>query len=98
MPDLTPISKRSPDRVFNWGAYGRDLYVSAVRAGTGAILAFSGTNTAEAMAPEVLHNISMSWQQAVAAGISAMLFDIIRYINLHPLPPEETAPPFPPSA
>lgn len=97
MPDVTPLSKRSPTRVFNWTGWLRDLYVSAVRASTGAILAFSGTNTAEAIAPLALQNISMSWQQAAAAGISALVFDIVRYVNLHPLPAEETAVPFPPS-
>jgi len=94
VPDITPISKRDATRYFNWGAYLRDMYVSAVRAGTGAFLAFAGSNTAEAIAPDALHNIGMDWRQAVAGALSALVFDVVRYINLHPLPPEETAPPF----
>jgi hypothetical protein len=86
---ITPISKKSATKYFNWRGYGRDMYVSVVRAGTGAILAFSGSNTVEAMAPEVLRNVGMDWRQAVAAGVSAAVFDMVRYINLHPLPPEE---------
>lgn len=94
MPDITPISKRSANRYFNWSAYFRDMYVSAIRAGTGAFLAFAGTNTAEAVAPEVLAHVGMDWKQAIAAALSALIFDVVRYINLHPIPEEETAPPF----
>jgi hypothetical protein len=90
MPDITPISKKSATKYFNWRQYFRDMYVSAVRAGTGGILAYSGSNTAEAMAPELLNNIGMSWKQAVVTGISALIFDLVRYVNLHPLPPEES--------
>ncbi len=89
MPDITPISKKSATKFFNWKQYFRDMYVSAVRAGTGAVLAYSGSNTAESIAPELLHNVGMSCKQAVVAGISALLFDVMRYINIHPLPPEE---------
>jgi len=94
VPDVTPISKSSPNRVFNWSAYLRDMYVSAVRASTGAFLAFGGSNAAEAIAPDALHSVGMNWQQAVVAAVSALIFDVVRYINLHPLPPEETQPPF----
>lgn len=92
MPGLTPISKKSATKVFNFRRYFLDMYVSVVRAGTGAFLAFAGTNTAEAMAPFALDNIGMNWKQATAAGISALIFDLARYINLHPLPPEEIEP------
>ena len=81
-----PLSKNDPTRFFNWSQYFRDMYVSAVRASTGAFLAFSGSNTAEAMAPEVLANLGMSWKQALAAALSALVFDVVRYINLKPVP------------
>lgn len=90
MPEITPISKKSATKFFNWRQYFRDMYVSAVRASTGAVLAYSGSNTAESIAPQLLQNVGMSWKQAVVAGISALVFDVIRYVNLHPLPPEET--------
>lgn len=91
-----PLSKQSPHRVFNWSRYFADMYVSAVRASTGAFLAFAGTNTAEAIAPESLAAIGMNWKQAIAAAVAALIFDVVRYVNLHPIPQEETAPPFPP--
>lgn len=94
MVDITPLSKKSASRVFNFGQYFRDMYVSGIRAATGAFLAFAGTNTAEAIAPDSLAAIGMSWKQAAAAAIAALIFDIVRYINLNPLPKEETAPPF----
>jgi hypothetical protein len=91
MPEVTPISKKSDTKYFNWHRYFLDMYVSAVRAGTGAFLAFAGTNTAEALPLDVLQNIGMNGKQAIAAGVASMLFDMVRYINLKPLPPEETA-------
>ncbi len=89
MPDITPISKKSATKFFNWRQYFRDMYVSAVRASTGAFLAYGGSNTAESIAPSLLHDVGMSWKQAVVSGIAALIFDIVRYINVHPLPPEE---------
>jgi hypothetical protein len=88
MPEVTPISKRCANKYFNWSSYFRDMYVSAVRAGTGAFLAFAGSNTAESVAPDVLQGVGMNWQQALAAAVSALVFDLVRYVNLHPLPEE----------
>lgn len=88
MPELTPISKRCSTSYFNWRLYFRDMYVSAVRASTGAFLAFAGSNTAESIAPVVLDGIGMNWRQAIAAAISALVFDVMRYINVNPLPKE----------
>lgn len=89
---ITPISKKSPHRVFNWSGYLAGMWVSAVRAGTGAFLAFGGTHTAEAMAPEALAHIGINWKQAVAGALSALVFDVVRYINLKPIPDEEPLP------
>src|SRR5690349_1532125 len=94
VPDITPISKRDATRYFNWRGWLRDMYVSAIRASTGSFLAFAGTNTAEALAPEALAHVGMDWKQAIAAAFSALIFDVARYINLRPLPEEQTAPPF----
>lgn len=94
MPDITPISKKSSTKFFNWGSYFRDMYVSAVRASTGAFLAFAGSNTAEAMAPTALHDVGMNWQQALVAAASALIFDVVRYVNLKPIPEEVSAAPF----
>lgn len=87
--DRTPISKKSATRFFNWRQYFRDMYVSGVRAVTGSVLAFSGTNTAESVAPRALEDVGLDWKQAVAGTLCVLLFDLMRYINLHPLPPEE---------
>jgi hypothetical protein len=94
MPDITPISKKDSTRYFNWRRWISDWYVSAVRAGTGAFLAFSGTNTAEAVTPVSWAIKGMDWKQAACAALGAILFDTFRYINLKPLPEEVTAPPF----
>lgn len=94
MPDLPQISKKSATRVFNWSGYFSGMYVSAVRAASGAFLAFAGTNTAEAIAPTVLAAVGMNWKQALAAAAAALIFDVVRYVNLHPIPEEETVPPF----
>ncbi len=73
-------------KVFNWSGYWAGMYVSAVRATTGAIMAFSGTQAAEAVAPVAMANVGLSVQQACAAALSALFFDVIRYINLKPVP------------
>ena len=95
MPDTDPVStpeapakvfKSNPVKVFNWDGYFAGMYVSAVRATTGAILAFAGTQTAEAVAPVAMAHVGLTIQQAAAAAISALVFDIIRYINLKPIP------------
>lgn len=94
MAEMTPLSKSSPNRVFNLSKYFADMYVSAVRASTGAFLAFSGTNTAEAIAPDTLAAVGMNWKQALAAAAAALVFDVVRYVNLRPIPEEQTVPPF----
>lgn len=93
-----PVFRKSATKFFNWEGYFAGMYVSAVRAMTGAFLAFSGTQTAEALAPVAMAHVGLTLQQAAAAGISALVFDIIRYVNLKPLPDvkEETATPFSP--
>jgi hypothetical protein len=97
-PILLPqakVFKRDPARVFNWRGYFAGMWVSSVRAATGAALAFSGTQSAEAIAPVVMNHVGMTWKQAVAAAISALIFDVIRYINLKPVPDlkEDSSPP-----
>lgn len=86
---MTPISKRSPTKFFNWRQYFRDMYVSGVRAVTTAILAFGGTNAAENVAPIAAHGVGLSWLQGVISLVSVLFFDVVRYVNIHPLPPEE---------
>lgn len=95
-PKTLPVFKKSATKYFNWAGYWAGMYVSAVRACTSAFLAFSGTQTAEAFAPVALANVGLSIQQAAAAGLTALVFDIIRYVNLKPLPDvkEETVVPF----
>ncbi len=88
VPPIKPaaVFKRSAHKYFNWEGYFAGMYVSAVRAVTGAFLAFSGTQTAEAMAPVAMAHVGLTLQQAAAAGVSALIFDIIRYVNLKPIP------------
>ncbi len=45
-PKRASLSKAASNRVFNWAGYFRDMWVSASRAGTGSILAFSGPTIA----------------------------------------------------
>ena len=82
----TGVMKSSATQYFNWEGYFSGMYVSAIRAASGAFLAFSGTNTVEAVAPVAMAHIGLSLQQAAAAAFSALLFDVVRYVNLKPLP------------
>lgn len=97
-PPPSKVFKTNPVRVFNWEGYFAGMYVSAVRAVTGALLAFAGTQTAEAVAPIAMAHVGLTFQQASAAAISALLFDIVRYVNLKPLPDvkDSSRPPFQP--
>lgn len=99
VPPVAPppkVFKKDPVKVFNWRGYFDGMRVSAIRAMTGALLAFSGTQTAEAIAPVAMAHIGLTVQQAAAAAISALVFDVIRYINLKPEPDlkEDSSPPF----
>ncbi len=83
---ITPLSKRSSARFFNWEKYFQDMYVSAVRAVTGAVLSFGGSNAAENVAPVILDGVGMNWKQALIGLGTVLVFDLCRYVNLKPLP------------
>lgn len=96
MPDAVVKQAR---KLLDWKAWFTGMYVNAIRAGSGAMLGFVGSNVAEGLAPEALKNLGLSWKQALLAGGCALLIEVLRYINAKPLPDErsiESGAPFPP--
>jgi hypothetical protein len=86
MPD-TAI--KTVKKYLDWKSWFEGLYNNAIKAGTGAFLAFAGTNTAEAAAPTLLAGVSFNWKQAAAACVSVMVIEAVRYINTKPKPEEK---------
>jgi len=70
------------------------MYVSVVRAFTGAIIAFGSSNAAEGAARrmdvESLQHVGLDWKQACMMLAGTIIFDLARYVNVNPLPSEET--------
>lgn len=93
MPNISVTTRK----FVNWRAYFEGMYVKSIQASTGAFLAFAGSNTAEAVAPTSLSGLGLSWKQAVVAAVSALVFEVIRYVNAKPLPDADTLPPIPPA-
>lgn len=62
-------------------AWLRHLVKGSIHAGTGALLAGGGTNTAEAIAPELLKNVGMDLRQMLVVFATAAFFEALRRIN-----------------
>lgn len=90
-------------RYADWRGWFVGMYLNAVRSATGVVLAVVGTNSAQVVAPDSMKdfaaNLGINWKQAVAAFVSVLVIECIRYINGKPLPDAIerpiTAPPFP---
>jgi hypothetical protein len=78
-------------KYLDWKSWFEGMYVNAIKAGSGAFLAFAGTNTLEAAAPQLLAKLGLNWQQALGAFASVMVIEVVRYINAKPLPEEKEA-------
>jgi hypothetical protein len=77
-------------KYLDWKSWFEGMYTNAIKAGTSAFLAFVGTNTIEAAAPQAWHGLGLNWQQACAAFGSVMVIEIVRYINAKPMPEEKS--------
>jgi hypothetical protein len=79
---LIPHAKK----YLNWKDWFSGMYVKSIQSATSAVLAFVGTNSAEAFSPTGLPGLGMNWKQTCGAFVSILVIEIIRYINGKPLP------------
>lgn len=93
MPQKLKLPVRTK-RFLNWRAYFQGMYARCIQAATGAFLAYCGSNTAEGVAPEWLHNVGLSWKQGLVIAVAVLLFEVIRYVNAKPMPDEVSTSPF----
>lgn len=71
----------------------RHLLRGSVHAGTAAVLGALGLNSAEGLAPDLLHDVSVDWRQLLGFFVSAAVVEALRRINSATA---DTNPPIPP--
>lgn len=83
-----PDTINSVKKYLDWKSWFEGMYINAIKSGTSALLAFAGTNTAEAAAP-VFAGLGLNWKQALGAFASVMFIEVVRYVNAKPIPEEK---------